>query len=370
MSTTSQPPPAGTIHPEAIERYLRERVSRHVRLLALNPFGTDDALGLKAHGYGRPLLVRWEEQSEEGPLIKHAVLHTMGPDRYGHDRRADRIAALAEAAVDYRAIPHHVRPLGVGTFDGRGELVPLPPGEPWLLTEYVEGRTYAVDLDAIAARTIAPTHDIERAITLADYLAMLHAQPKKPIDHTRHVRDTLGSGEGIFGIADGWPAEHPVTDPERLMRIEQQVVAWRWRLKANAHRARRIHGDFHPFNILFREGNDFSVLDASRRVAGDPADDVTCLAVNYLFFALRARGAFKGALRDLWHAFWERYLEASGDMKLLELVAPWFTWRVLVVASPAWYPDVPDAVRLRLLDFVEGLLAGAPFDPFTIGDLS
>ena len=61
--------------------------------------------------------------------------------------------------------------------------------------------------------------------------------------------------------------------------------------------------------------------------------------------------------------FWRRYLERSGDVALLEVVAPFFAWRMLVVTSPVWYPDVPDDVRERLLGFVERLLAGRRFDP-------
>src|SRR5690349_1917642 len=100
MTTT-----ANAILPEALESYLRERVCRHARLVAIAPLGAADSLALKAHGYGRPLRVTWDEPSEDGPLRKHAVLRTIAPDRHGHDRRADRLAALAEAVVDFRATP-------------------------------------------------------------------------------------------------------------------------------------------------------------------------------------------------------------------------------------------------------------------------
>jgi len=374
---TQQPAPEATpnrIAPDAVERYLRAHVCRHARLVALTPLGADDGLGLKAHGYGRPLRVSWDEPGEDGPITHDAVLRTMRPDPHGHDRRADRLANLVEAAVDFRAIPHHVRPLDVGTFDDGGQLVSLPAGEPWLLTDYVAGQPYANDLALVCRLARAPTRDLERAAALADYLAMLHAQRRPAADYTRHVRDTIGSGEGLFGIADSWPGGHPVADGARLCRIEQAAVAWRWRLKDRTDRARRIHGDFHPFNILFRDGTDFTALDCSRRAAGDPADDVTCLAINYLFFTLVAHkatpngGEFGNAGRELWNIFWDRYLTASGDRDLLGLVAPWFAWRCLVVTSPVWYPDIDDSVRERLLTFAERLLAGKPFDPFA-GDI-
>jgi hypothetical protein len=131
-------------------------------------------------------------------------------------------------------------------------------------------------------------------------------------------------------------------------------------------RARRTHGDFHPFNLLFRHGTDFSVLDCSRGAAGEPADDVTCLSINYLFFALCARGRFDGALRELWHIFWDTYLTASGDAEVLRWVAPFFTWRALVVASPVWYPHIDDGLRRRLLGFAQRLLDDASFTPATV----
>lgn len=353
---------AAAVEPAAVRAYLEKRGGRDVRLLGLTPLGAVAQLGLKAYGYGRPLRVRWEDALG----IHDAVLRTMAPDPYGHDRRADRIAVLFGAFDDFTTLPRHVQPLDAGTFDARGELVSCAPGEAWLLTEYVDGALYARDLSALASRDRASPLDQQRTLALADYLVALHAEARPPADHVRDVRDVVGSGEGLFGICDGWPADHPVADAARLCSIEESAVRWRWKLRPLARRARRTHGDFHPFNILFREGVDFSVLDCSRRGAGEPADDVTCLSLNYLFFALAHRGTFDGALRDLWRLFWDRYLGATGDRELLEVVAPFFAWRTLVVASPVWYPDVPDAVRERLLRFAERLLAGMPFDPNAI----
>ena len=104
------------------------------------------------------------------------------------------------------------------------------------------------------------------------------------------------------------------------------------------------------------------LLDASRGGLGDPADDVTCLAVNYVFFALGRRSS-AGALRELWHRFWSRYLAGSGDRELLEVAAPFLAWRGLVLACPRWYPDLADAARDRLLGLVERALAAPAFDP-------
>jgi hypothetical protein len=68
-------------------------------------------------------------------------------------------------------------------------------------------------------------------------------------------------------------------------------------------------------------------------------------------------------MRTLWERFWGIYLRETGDQDLLEVVAPFFAWRSLVLASPAWYPRERVQTRDALLKFGERLLAGARFDP-------
>jgi hypothetical protein len=111
------------------------------------------------------------------------------------------------------------------------------------------------------------------------------------------------------------------------------------------------------------------VLDASRGAAGDPADDVSCLSINYAFFALVERGSFSGALRETWNTFWSTYLERTGDREVLQVIAPFFAWRTLVLANPLWYPSVGPDARDRLLAFAELLLAEKSFDPSVVEEL-
>ena len=127
----------------------------------------------------------------------------------------------------------------------------------------------------------------------------------------------------------------------------------------------RTHGDFHPFNVVFEEGSGtgFTLLDASRGCLGDPADDVTCMSVNYLFFAADARRSWARGLGPLWRRFWEVYLSESGDSAVLEASPPWLAWRSLVVASPRFYPHLPAEARDTLLSFAERALGAGRLDP-------
>jgi aminoglycoside phosphotransferase (APT) family kinase protein len=151
--------------------------------------------------------------------------------------------------------------------------------------------------------------------------------------------------------------------------VDSLALHWRYRLRGRAERLRRIHGDFPPWNILFREGTDFTALDRSRGRYGDPADDVAALAINYVFFALREKGRFHGPFADLFHLFWNRYRAASGDEALADVVAPHFTFRALVLANPLWYPAEAEGTRRALLRFVVGVLERERFEPAAMGEL-
>ncbi len=349
----------------SVEAYLCANGYPGAVVQVLNPLGQSTQEGLKAYGYGRPLHVAFTC----GGRSYDVVVRTMSPDPFGHDRRADRVDAMVLAFDTFATIPRHIQALDVGTFDSEGRMVPMARGEPFLLTNFVEGELYAHDLFELASRDSVSQRDIQRAQALAGYLATLHGEPVDGAVYVRSVRDIIASGEGLFGQCDGYPDTHPIATAKRLHGLEEAAIAWRWKLRGKKHRARRTHGDFHPFNILFREGDDFSVLDCSRGAGGDPADDVTCLSVNYLFFALSHRGHFKGPERQLWNTFWHTYLEATGDREICEVVAPFFAWRLLVVASPVWYPSLGDASRDVLLTMAERLLGGAVFHPDRVDEL-
>ncbi len=171
-----------------------------------------------------------------------------------------------------------------------------------------------------------------------------------------------------MGILDGYPHPYPFLLPEECERLEAAAVAWRWRLRDRVHRLATVHGDFHPWNILFREGTDFTLLDRSRGEWGEPADDVAALTVNYLFFALLKEGGLAGPFRVLFDRFFERYLAGSGDAELLEVLPPFYLFRGLVIGSPRWYPTLPDGVRRAIFRFVGRMAAPEPFDPAAADD--
>ncbi len=65
----------------------------------------------------------------------------------------------------------------------------------------------------------------------------------------------------------------------------------------------------------------------------------------------------------LFERFWERYLSKSGDQEILRVIAPFFAFRGLVMASPVWYPSLSNLIRQRLFSFIRAVLETESFDP-------
>lgn len=353
-----------TLRPGALEDYLSSLFGARVKIKAVGRLGAPKGewrRELKGFGYGVPYSIEFEYDGER----RSAVLETLRPGGFGHNHPSDRAQILIWQHSAFNKLSRHVRSWDVGAFTKDGALRSLGDyTEYFILTKKVEGELYHVDLDRIKVTGEISQLDVRRCLALSNYLAKIHTKKRNEPDlYVRRIRDLIGHGECIMGLTDSYPSNLPYVSEEELKEIEKRCIEWRYLLKKKVHRLSQVHGDFHPWNVLFREGVRFTLLDRSRGEWGEVADDVSSMTINYLFYSLQVQGNLSGPFEELFMSFWENYLSKTKDEEVLEVVQPFYAWRGLVVASPIWYPNLPQEVRTKLFNFIRSVLEAQRFDP-------
>jgi len=350
----------------------------------LDKYGKDSAEGsaeknkdIKQLGYGSPYLLVYQEIFPSGKSYrKKAILSTMRIGHgFGHDYRADRVDNTVLAFDSWNSLPQHCKVWDIGAFNKKdSSLLSLgEAGEFFLLRPMIEGVEYYKDLDRIFRTGSLDELDLEKAHSLAEYLAKVHRSkkfegPGQRDLYARKIRDTVGHGECIFGLSDSYPSQsNDYMRQGELEEIEKKCVTQRWKLKDRSERLSRVHGDFHPWNILFQEKrgkptSKFELLDRSRGEWGESADDVCALSINYLFYSLRKYGEVRNEFLDLLNSFMETYARSTGDNELSKAMPLFYVFRALVIASPVWYPDLSSEVRRKIFNFSQNILDEGSFD--------
>ncbi len=293
---------------------------------------------------------------------KTYVVKTLFPQGLGHDYPSDRAGVFLLDLDEYKNLPNHVPAVDVLAELEGGAVKSIGGGkEYYLLMERAEGTDYFADLEGFKDMDNLDATGIAKIKAMVSYLGNIHGQKKESRSlYLRKVRDTIGHGECLMGVFDTYP-EGTLSSAE-MADIEKLCIDWRAGLRGREYRLSQIHGDFHPGNIWFHDERNFVLLDRSRGPWGEPADDVTALTINYIFFSLRYHGVVKGAYLKGIQLFFDEYLKATGDDEIAQVVAPFFAFRGVVVANPLFYPDVTSDVRSKIFRFVRSVLSRERFE--------
>ncbi len=341
-----------------LQNYLRESYGPETSLMDIQRIGE----GIHGVAY----LLKFRKSNEEQRLI----MKTIFPSEFGHEHFSDRAQVLLLANANYNEMPKHIK-----TIDVMGEtpdrLISLKEVQEFhLFMDEAEGDPYFKDLNEILERGGLTEVDRKRARVLAHFLAEIHAikysgENTKTL-YRRRIRDLIGHGECIMGIIDSYDQEEFTTDRE-LIDYAGKCLSWWGKIRDKSDRLCRVHGDYHPGNIWFH-GDDFTLLDRSRGSYGEPASDLSCLGVNYIYYAIKDRGTFEGPFAELFRLFLKAYLEKTCDYGFFEVTQPFFAFRVLVLANPKFYPDDTTETKRKLLDFGHSVLETEFFNVEKISD--
>lgn len=313
-------------------------------------------LGRGVHGEGFLLVVRGEKG------LSQYVIKDLAPHDLGHDYSSDRAQVFLLAYDTYNLLPRHVRAIDVLQLRDDGTLRSIKGGrEYFLLMERADGRNYFHDLDKMSKMEFLDDLQRSKILDMTRYLATIHSVK---IDsrslYIRKLRDTIGHGECLMGVFDTYPEK--TLSYDRMAEVEKLSIDWRYRLRNRHKRLSQIHGDFHPGNIWFSD-HGFVVLDRSRGPYGDPADDITALTINYIFYSIMHHGRMVRVFRDALVLFYNEYIKITGDREIKEVVQPFYAFRASVVGNPVFYPELSKERREIIFRFMVNVLKVDVFEP-------
>ena len=357
------------IKKEALKDYLSGIFGSEIKIKNIQK------LGEGFHGIGFSIDTLDKDGKEKRYFMK-----TLRGEGFGHDYPSDRANVLIKALLDYNLLPKHVKAIDVGSIQEKGKLLSMQkPKDFFIILEEAKGKDYWSDLDNIRDGGVLKDEDSKRVRLLGKYLADIHSinynGDNRRNLYRRVARDFVGHGELTMGVIDTFPDNLTFVSSSELVEIVKKMVEWWDRVKNKDYRLTTVHGDFYPGNIWF-DNDELVVLDRSRFRYGEPADDTTCLTMNFINYSVMSYGDFRDPFKRLAEIFFEEYFKHKKDDEMFEVSPLFFAFRAIVCIHPVFYSkewmrshgfsenriEKSDESKRKIINFMRNILDEKEFD--------
>lgn len=221
-------------------------------------------------------------------------------------------------------------------------------------------------LGEVTSEGLASEREIALFQSLARLLVRQHKIPvlAPPTAYRDAFRRSItDEGSGVLALLDALPQGKNGLETQRLSAFERRYLAWRWRLREREGRLRKIHRALRLEQVMVLPDGEVILFEPQIDL-GDPAADLSAIAVGLLEMAAREPLSWFDGYKPLFDALWSTYLADSGDHEMLDVAPPFLAFRALAAAATP-SPDRPltPTAQRKLFAFAEEALAQRSFDP-------
>lgn len=343
-----------------IKNYLKDIFKGKISNISITELGS----GVMGKGY---LL-----EFKEGKNSKRLVLKSIFANNLNLDHHSDRAQNFFLAHEAYNTMESHVKSKDVISVDKNGKLKSIGDSkEFFILMEEAKGQDFFKDLEKVGEQGFVEDKVKEKVLILSNFLYKLHSKKIDSLSmYRRKVRDTLGGAGSVAMVLDSWPDKEYNQYKREWNEILKHCVNV-WDISRNlTNRNCEIHGDFHPGNLWFQEDLTLTILDRSRGISGEPADDISAFVLNPIFYSVKKYGKLQGEYKEIFDLFWNNYFSKTLDKEMRKVLGLYFAFRVSVVCNPVFYPDSffggkenAEKARKKMINFSLNVLKDKEFIP-------